>query len=313
MPFCSTFAQRLRLELVVVDQLAPPPRRSAASAPRRCVSLRGLRRPRPAAGTCPGSAGQVLHAGRRHDLHAPASAARPRSRSPCRRARPRAASCGTSGACALSLRRAPASRPKSTAARRRQQHVEHALLGGVRARARDLRIAGFARLLDRDLDEVADDGVDVAADVADLGELGRLDLDERRVGEPRQPARDLGLADAGRPDHQDVLRRDLLAQRLGRPAGGASGCAARSRPRAWRGPGRRCACRARRRFPGGSSGCHARTRWATCTRTVRRAWRRRRARSRQLGASQSRVSPASRWCGAGWCRCRGRRRSPAPS
>ena len=30
----------------------------------------------------------------------------------------------------------------------------------------------------------------------------------------RQPARDLGLADAGRPDHQDVLRRDFLAQRL---------------------------------------------------------------------------------------------------
>ena len=70
-------------------------------------------------------------------------------------------------------------------------------------------------MLDGDVDQVADDRVDVAADVADLGELGRLDLDERRVGEPRQPARDLGLADAGRADHQDVLRRDLLAQRLG--------------------------------------------------------------------------------------------------
>ena len=32
------------------------------------------------------------------------------------------------------------------------------------------------------------------------------------VCEARQAARDLGLADAGRPDHQDVLRRDLLAQ-----------------------------------------------------------------------------------------------------
>jgi hypothetical protein len=36
-----------------------------------------------------------------------------------------------------------------------------------------------------------------------------------RVGQPRQAPRDLGLADAGRPDHQDVLRRDLVAQRLG--------------------------------------------------------------------------------------------------
>ena len=31
----------------------------------------------------------------------------------------------------------------------------------------------------------------------------------------RQPPRDLGLAHAGGPDHQDVLGRDLLAQRLG--------------------------------------------------------------------------------------------------
>jgi hypothetical protein len=76
-----------------------------------------------------------------------------------------------------------------------------------------LRVSA-SRVLDRDLDQIADDRVDVAADVADLGELGRLDLDERRLGEPRQPARDLGLADAGRADHQDVLRRDLLAQRL---------------------------------------------------------------------------------------------------
>src|SRR5690606_17893206 len=40
-------------------------------------------------------------------------------------------------------------------------------------------------------------------------------LDERGLGEPRQPARNLGLADAGRPDHQDVLGADLAAQ-LGR-------------------------------------------------------------------------------------------------
>jgi hypothetical protein len=34
-------------------------------------------------------------------------------------------------------------------------------------------------------------------------------------GKPREAARDLGLAHPGGPDHQDVLRRDLLAQRLG--------------------------------------------------------------------------------------------------
>ena len=92
-----------------------------------------------------------------------------------------------------------------------------------RMRSRALRSAVLADhavllVLDElhaDLGEVADDRLDVAADVADLGELRRLDLEERRAGEPRQAARDLGFADAGRADHDDVLRRDLVAQ-LGR-------------------------------------------------------------------------------------------------
>jgi hypothetical protein len=37
---------------------------------------------------------------------------------------------------------------------------------------------------DADLDEVAHDLFDIAPDIADLGELGRLDLEERRAREP---------------------------------------------------------------------------------------------------------------------------------
>ena len=92
------------------------------------------------------------------------------------------------------------------------QRIEHALLGGLLRAGLHVLALALAGLRDRDLDEVADDLLDVAADIADLGELGGLDLDERRAGELRQPARDLGLADAGRPDHQDVLRQHLLAQ-----------------------------------------------------------------------------------------------------
>ena len=100
-------------------------------------------------------------------------------------------------------------------ARGRQQCVEHALLCSVRRAFAHLAHLEFARLLDCCLGQVADDGVDVAADVADFSELGRLDLDERRVGELGQAAGDLGFAHAGRADHQDVLGRDFLAQRLG--------------------------------------------------------------------------------------------------
>ena len=84
---------------------------------------------------------------------------------------------------------------------------------------------------ERDLDQVAHDLLDVAADIADLGELGRLDLDERRLGQAGQPARDLGLADAGRADHQDVLGQHLVAQ-LGRQLLAAPAVAQRDGDRA---------------------------------------------------------------------------------
>jgi hypothetical protein len=95
-----------------------------------------------------------------------------------------------------------------------QQRVEDALLGGVHRAVAHLVGLRLARELHRHVHEVLDDRIHLAAHVAHLGELGRLDLDEGRAGEPREAPRDLGLADAGRPDHQDVLGRDLGAQLL---------------------------------------------------------------------------------------------------
>jgi hypothetical protein len=64
----------------------------------------------------------------------------------------------------------------------------------------------------RGVDKIAHDAFDIAADVANLGELRRLDLDEGRTRELGEPPRDLGLADARWPDHEDVLRQHLLLQ-----------------------------------------------------------------------------------------------------
>ena len=72
----------------------------------------------------------------------------------------------------------------------------------------------FANHLDGDVHQVTNDAVDFAADVANLGELGCFNLDERRFRESRQTTRYLGFADTRRADHQNVLRRDLAAQRL---------------------------------------------------------------------------------------------------
>ena len=92
------------------------------------------------------------------------------------------------------------------------QRVDHSLLG-VELRLRlDLLPLCVTHEPDAGFQEIANDLIDVAADVADLGELGGLDLDEGRAGELGESSRDLGLADAGRPDHQDILRQHLLAQ-----------------------------------------------------------------------------------------------------
>jgi hypothetical protein len=91
---------------------------------------------------------------------------------------------------------------------------------------------------DRDLDQIAHDLLDVAADIADLGEFGRLDLEERRAGELGQPARDLGLAEPVGP----IIRMffgSTSSRSSSAAAAGASGCAARWRRRAWRRSGRR--------------------------------------------------------------------------
>ena len=95
------------------------------------------------------------------------------------------------------------------------QGIEHAILGGELGAGLHVLALALPGLRDRDFDEIADDLLDVAADIADLGEFGGFDLDERRAGEFRQPPRDLGLADAGRPDHQDIFRQHFLAQRAG--------------------------------------------------------------------------------------------------
>ena len=92
------------------------------------------------------------------------------------------------------------------------QGVEQALLGGGVGAGPHPGAAAVADHGQGAFHQVADDLVDVAADVADLGELGRLDFQERRLGEAGEAPGDLGLADAGGADHQDVLGRHLVAQ-----------------------------------------------------------------------------------------------------
>src|ERR1700686_1262883 len=94
------------------------------------------------------------------------------------------------------------------------QRVEHAIFGRLLRPGLNVLAFALARQRDGDFDEVAHDLLDVAADITDLGEFRRLDLEERRAGELGEAPGYLGLADAGGPDHQDILRLHFLAQAL---------------------------------------------------------------------------------------------------
>src|SRR5690606_20749208 len=94
----------------------------------------------------------------------------------------------------------------------RQQQVQQPLLDALLRDLLDLRLALVAHHVDGHVHEVADHRLDVAADVADLRELRGFNLHERRTGQAREPTRDLGLADTGRADQDDVVRYDLVTQ-----------------------------------------------------------------------------------------------------
>ena len=97
------------------------------------------------------------------------------------------------------------------------EHVEQPGFGGANGGLLNADAAGFAHQSDRFLDQVADDRIDIAADIPDLGEFGGFDLEEWRTGEFRQTPRNLGLAAARRPDHQDILGADFVAQVVRQP------------------------------------------------------------------------------------------------
>ena len=98
----------------------------------------------------------------------------------------------------------------------REQGVENPLL--------DVLLGGFLHRLGHflahqvhgPLDEVADHALNIAAEIAHLGVLGRFHLDERGAYQVRQSPGDLGLSHAGRAAHDDVFRGDLAGDLLGK-------------------------------------------------------------------------------------------------
>ncbi len=103
---------------------------------------------------------------------------------------------------------------------RRQEQIEQAVLRALLRFRVDVVLALGTNHVDGHVDELAHHGFHVPPNVAHLGELRCLDLEERGARQPRQSTRDLGLPHAGRADHDDVVGEDFVpdvVRRLGAP------------------------------------------------------------------------------------------------
>ena len=98
------------------------------------------------------------------------------------------------------------------------QRRQHAFLGGGVGAGFHILAHRGAGHRDGAIHQIADDTVDIAPDIANFGEFGRLDLEKRGFGQLGEAAGDFGFADPGGADHQDVFRIDLVAQVIGQTA-----------------------------------------------------------------------------------------------
>src|ERR1700690_2469782 len=93
---------------------------------------------------------------------------------------------------------------------RRQKNIKQPLFGVELGFIRHIFQLFFANHFDGDLHQIANHGLNIPSDVADFRELGSFNLEEGRVGQFGEAAGDFGLAHAGGPDHDDVLRDDFF-------------------------------------------------------------------------------------------------------
>ncbi len=96
--------------------------------------------------------------------------------------------------------------------RSREEQIEQALFGGLLGALGHFIELLFAHHVDRSFDEIAHHGLNIAADVTHFGVLRSFHFDEGAAGQAGEASRNFRLAHTRRPDHQNILGKDVFGE-----------------------------------------------------------------------------------------------------
>ncbi len=94
----------------------------------------------------------------------------------------------------------------------REEEVQHPFLGQNLCFVFHFNAAFGFHHVDGILRKVANDGFHVPSHVPNFSEFGRLDFNERSIGQPGEAAGDFCFSDPRRADHDDVVRHNFLPE-----------------------------------------------------------------------------------------------------
>jgi len=92
----------------------------------------------------------------------------------------------------------------------RQKRIEYPFFSKLLGADHDCFLGFFARFLDGDFDEIANDGLDITTNIAHFREFCRLDFEKRGFNELGEPSGNFSFANTRWSDHQYILRGDFL-------------------------------------------------------------------------------------------------------
>src|SRR5262245_53928947 len=97
---------------------------------------------------------------------------------------------------------------------RTNKRIEHAFFGRLLSARLHVFSFSIADQRNADFEQIANDLLNIASNIANFGKFGSLDLEKRGAGEPGKSAGNFGLSNPRWANHQNIFWKNFLAQLL---------------------------------------------------------------------------------------------------